>query len=455
MLAKVEHNKENAAQAGLRLAYLVSQYPTVSHTFILREIRYLRQLGCDVHVISISSADRPPEKMTPEEADELGRTVYVKAIGLLGALGQQCAMLFTHPRSYVQGLYYALALAKLDLRKTIRCLFYFAEAVIVGRWMRREQLTHVHIHFSSTVGLIMRRMFPGTISMTLHGTDEFVDPVGFWLADKVAAASFVCAISSYGRSQIMYASPPAEWSKIEVAPLGIDPALFNPRAFRERPAPFEVFCVGRLVPVKAHHILLAAIELLVRAGRDVRLHLVGDGPSRAALESEVAARGLQACVVFEGWRNQDEVRVLYEQADAFALASFAEGVPVVLMEAMAMEIPCVATRITGIPELIRDGIEGLLVTPSDEAALAEALARLMDDAALRRRLGQAGRQRIIEKYNLARNSEHLAGIFRRRLAGTPAMWGGAPRAPEVAFTQTRATVPAESDGALDDSLAKV
>jgi glycosyltransferase involved in cell wall biosynthesis len=122
-------------------------------------------------------------------------------------------------------------------------------------------------------------------------------------------------------------------------------------------------------------------------------------------------------VVFEGWLNQDRVRELYRQSDIFALASFAEGVPVVLMEAMAMEIACVSTRITGVPELIRDGVDGCLVTPADEDELAQNIARLMDDPNLRRRLGAAGRRRVLEKYDLAHNVEHLAGIFQRRLAG--------------------------------------
>jgi glycosyltransferase involved in cell wall biosynthesis len=121
-------------------------------------------------------------------------------------------------------------------------------------------------------------------------------------------------------------------------------------------------------------------------------------------------------VIVEGWKNQTEVRELYRRADIFALASFAEGVPVVLMEAMAMQLPCVATRITGIPELIRDGIDGLLVTPSDAAELAVAIARLIDDPGLRRRLAAAGRVRVEEKYHLATNVARLGEIFRRRLS---------------------------------------
>ena len=199
-------------------------------------------------------------------------------------------------------------------------------------------------------------------------------------------------------------------------PLGVDLIVFSPRPFRENPAPFEVICVGRLAPAKAQQILIQATETLVKEGYDVRLRLVGDGPDRHRLEQYVTACKLSKHVVFEGALNQDRVRELYRQADIFALASFAEGVPVVLMEAMAMEIPCVATCITGIPELIRDGLDGLLVPPSDASALAEAIARLMDDANLRRRLGLAGRRRVLEKYDLTRNTERQARLFRQRIA---------------------------------------
>ena len=203
---------------------------------------------------------------------------------------------------------------------------------------------------------------------------------------------------------------------MEVAPLGIDPAVYEPAPFRESPGMFEIVCVGRLTPFKAQHVLLESVHSLVREGRRVRLRFVGDGPDRAGLEARIRSLNLSAQVSVEGWRNQAEVRQFYRQADIFALASFAEGVPVVLMEAMAMQIPCVATRITGVPELIRDGIDGLLVTPSDPVELAGAIARLIDDVDLRRRLGAAGRARVQGKYHLATNVGHLADIFRRRLS---------------------------------------
>jgi glycosyltransferase involved in cell wall biosynthesis len=401
----------------MRIAYLVSQYPAINHTFVLREIRQLRAAGFDVRVISIAAPDRPLKRMGADEQEEAAQTYYIKPRGVSGALRAHLTTLATRPLAYLRGLFYALRLGRLDARKTFWHLLYFAEAVMVGRRLRQLRVSHMHIHFSSTVGLIVRRVFPVSMSVTLHGAQEFHDPVGFNLAEKTRESLFVCTISSYGRSQVMKSVDYEDWDKIEVSPLGVDPAVFVPRPFRESPEIFEIICVGRLSPFKGQMVLVSAVDRLLQEGRNVRLRLVGDGPDRAMLERNVKARGLTGSVVFEGWLNQDRVRELYRQSDIFALASFAEGVPVVLMEAMAMEIACVSTRITGVPELIRDGVDGCLVTPADEDELAQNIARLMDDPNLRRRLGAAGRRRVLEKYDLAHNVEHLAGIFQRRLAG--------------------------------------
>jgi glycosyltransferase involved in cell wall biosynthesis len=258
--------------------------------------------------------------------------------------------------------------------------------------------------------LLVSRIFPVSFSMTIHGPEEFNDTDAFHMADKVAAASLVTTISRFASSQVMRASDPDHWPKIRTVPLGVDPGDFTPRP---APSGFEILCVGRLAPVKAHIVLIAAVGRLVSVGRkDVRLVLIGDGPSRQAIEREIARRNLTGYVRLEGALNHDRVLDFYRRASVFALASFAEGVPVVLMEAMAMEVPCVATWIAGVPELIRNGVDGLLVPPADEDALASAIARLMDDPELASRLGRSGRKRIVECYHLAKNVASLAATFR-------------------------------------------
>ena len=189
------------------------------------------------------------------------------------------------------------------------------------------------------------------------------------------------------------------------------------RPHRADPERFELLCVGRLAAAKGHHILLDAVHQLLGEGRSIRLRLAGDGPERQGLERRIAELGLGQNVEVLGALNQDRVRQLYRETDLFVLTSFAEGVPVVLMEAMAMEIPCVSTWITGVPELIRHAVDGWLVPPGDAGEAARGIAHLMDNPDLRQQLGASGRTRVIEKYNLGRNTAHLAEIFKRRLSG--------------------------------------
>lgn len=365
---------------------------------------------------SVRPPDRAAAQLTEDEREEHARCWYIKPAGISGAAAATIRTLAIHPVGWFRGLAYALRLAGLNLGAAARNLFYFVEAVMAGDWMRRRGLSHAHTHFSSTVVLLVERVFPVTVSMTLHGSAEFYDPEGFYLAQKIAASRFLIAISRYGRSQMMKSSASDHWDKIEVCPLGVDPEIFLPAAFRRDPEVFQITSVGQLAPAKGQPLLVSAVAKLIERGRRVRLRLVGDGPLRPDIERQVKRLGLERHVVLEGALNQDRVRAIYAETDIYALPSFAEGVPVVLMEAMAMQIACVASWITGVPELMRDGIDGLLIPPADDDALAAAIERLIDDPALRRRLGESGRARVAELYNLQRNTERLAELFRRRLS---------------------------------------
>jgi colanic acid/amylovoran biosynthesis glycosyltransferase len=404
---------DNIYYVNSRIGYLVSQYPATNHTFILREVRGLRATGAKIEVCSIRRPDRQLASMTPEEQEESTAAFYVSFPQILGAHLRTFA---ARPAKYLRGFVYSCWLAGPDLKRLAYHLAYLAQAIVVGDWLRKQGIAHLHSHFSSTVALLTSHVFPITWSATFHGPDEFTDPIGFHLAEKCRSAAFHCAVSNFAQSQMMRWSSPTNWPKYEVARLGVDTKMFLPRPFRESPETYEIIFVGRLAPVKAQHVLLDAIGILVKRGRSVRLRLVGGGESRSSLKSQIQKSGLQGHVVLEGPLNQDRVLELYRQTDIFALASFAEGIPVVLMEAMAMEIPCIATWVNGIPELIRDGIDGLLVAPSDVEGLANAIERLIDDSELRRRLGQAGRRRVIADYNLERNVAALGEIFQRRLS---------------------------------------
>ncbi|HFD88187.1 MAG TPA: colanic acid biosynthesis glycosyltransferase WcaL [Gammaproteobacteria bacterium] len=409
---------EQTTEKAPSLAYIVSQYPMLSMIFIIREVVQLRARGFHIDVASINAADRSTEGLTRDEANESALTYYVKPEGAKGALQAHVDTLKENAGGYWRGLQLIFKLGGTDLKDIFYNLMYFTEALMVGRWMTKKGQTHLHAHLgaqSATVALYVKRVFGFGFSITVHGPDEFYDAPGQYLTQKVEASDFIVCISNFARSQLMKLSDYKHWHKLEVSRLGVDPEVFTPRPFEENPEVFEIICVGRLCSAKGQHILVDAIHQLIEQQRPVRLRIVGDGPDRPSLEQHVDALDLRRHIIFEGAVNQDRIRDLYSRAHAFSMPSFAEGIPVVLMESMAMEIPCVTTRITGIPELIRDGIDGILVAPSSTEELSEALGRLMDDPELRRTLGENGRKRVVEHYDLAKNVERLGDIFQRRL----------------------------------------
>ena len=408
----MEEGRTSLTPGQTKIAYLVSQYPTISHTFILREIRRLRELGFDIRVASVRAPDRLYELLSIEEQEEQRATFYIKPAGATAAIQAMLSLLRRRPIALLAGFAFSLRLARFNPKTSLANLFYLAEAALFVEWMRREGLSRVHMHFTTTVGLLARRLVPLSTSATIHGSAEFMDPRGFHLREKIDAFDLLCAISEYGRDQLKRLADRQHWSKLRVSRLGVDPAVYSPRPFRYNPSPFEIICVGRLSAGKGQDILIAAFARLVKQGRAVVLRLVGDGEERAALEHQAAEAGCGASIIFEGFLNAYSVHDRYQQADLFALASMAEGIPVVLMEAMAMEIPCVATSVGGVPELIRHEVDGLLVAPGDEEQLATALARCLDDTELRQRLGKAGRRRVMECYDLNRNTAALAEILR-------------------------------------------
>ena len=399
------------------MGFLISRYPAVSHTFILREVLALRACGLRIETASINAPDLPPATMPPEESAETRATYYVKQHGVPGALAAHSWAVVRQPAGWWRGLKLAVRLGRGDVRSVLRGLAYFTEALMIGRWMSRRGLRHLHVHFATAaanVGLYVKAVCGVSLSITVHGPDEFDNVEAQCLPQKFAAADFLFCIGRYARSQVMRLSAPADWHKLEIAPLGVDVAEFAPRGERG-PGPFHVVCVGRLTPAKGQRVLLEAARQMQAAGREFVITFAGAGPDEAQLKTATTAWGLDARVRFAGALNRPAVRALYASADALVLPSFAEGIPVVLMEAMASGIPCVSTRITGIPELIRSDAEGLLVAPADEVALAQAITRLMDDPALCGQIARAARARVESDYHLGRNVTHLAALFAQRL----------------------------------------
>jgi colanic acid/amylovoran biosynthesis glycosyltransferase len=403
----------------MRIAYLLARYPALSHTFIFREVAELRKHGFDIRLCSINESDRLISVMPPDEGMEVRRTYYIKRAGIPAILGGNAAEFLRSPFHFLWMLVVVLRAADLDLRQMARMLFYFAEAVMVGRWMRSRDCSHLHVHFGSqvaTVAWIVHKLFPVTYSMTIHGPDEFYQAGRMMLSQKVAGAKFVFCISEFARSQLMLLSEPAHWPKLIIAPLGVDPEDFQRAAEPPEDTAFRILCVARYAPAKGIDILMQAAARLRQQGHNLVVRIVGDGPDRRRLASLCKTLG-NPCDLL-GPAPRTVVPDLLASSDAFVLPSFAEGVPVSLMEAMAAGVPCVSTRIAGIPELIRDEVDGILVPPGNVDELAAAILRLMKEPGLRTRLAETARRRVEQKYNLTRNVDHLARQFELHLKDT-------------------------------------
>lgn len=283
------------------------------------------------------------------------------------------------------------------------------------RLMRHHALSHLHNHFadsSCSVAMIAAVMGGTTFSFTIHGPSEFYDPKGWRIDEKVRRALFVNCISHFCRSQVMLFAPLDCWAKLRIVHCGVEPLAFEARRHEGRGG--KLLFVGRLTAVKGLPILLEVLAKL----DGVRLDIAGDGPDRHLLEEQARALNISSRVKFVGYQSQQQVRDLLKAADLFVMSSFAEGVPVVLMEAMAAGVPVVATRIAGIPELIRDGHSGLLVSAGDADEMATAVDRLLGDAELRNRLANAARQDIEREFNIQTESRWLATILSSAIAGT-------------------------------------
>ena len=397
--------------ASLRIAYLTGVYPLASHTFIQREIASLRGLGSNIMITSI----RQPESreiIGPEEEAAQAETFYVLAAAKnpLRLLGDHLALLLSAPTRWLKALGLALRTHRPGLKGFIWQFFYFAEAGILARHLQKLGVTHLHNHFadsSATVSMLTSALTNIPYSFTLHGPTELFAPESWHMAEKVAQAKLVICISHFARSQVMLFSDPEHWHKLRIVHCGVQPARYA-----NKPAPSEggmkLLFVGRLDPVKGLRVLMEAFEAARAKAPDITLSIIGDGEDRAWVEAE--ARRIGGIEVL-GYRSQDFVAETLGGSDVLVLPSFAEGVPVALMEAMVSCRPVVASRVGGVQELVEDGVSGRVVAPGDVSALAEAFVELASNPARWRTMGEAGRAKVEAEFDIDREAIWLKAIL--------------------------------------------
>lgn len=395
-----------------RVAYLTGQYPAVSHTFIQREITALQGLGLDIRPCSIR---RPLQDhlLGPQEQQAEAETFYVLATAkrIWPLLAGQFAML-RRPGRYVSALKLAWQTRTPGIQSLIYQLFYFLEASVLAHHFQKQGITHVHNHFadsSANVAVLAAKLAGIDFSYTLHGPAELFEPYRWQLPIKTAEAKFVVCISHFARSQAMYFSDPSDWDKLKIVHCGIEPALYETSPEKAAADEVRLIFVGRLAPIKGLRVLIEAFEKVRLSRPGLRLTLVGDGEDRANLE--LLAAGMDGAIEFTGYQSQDAVAGQLAKADILVLPSFAEGVPVVLMEAMASRKPVITSIVAGIPELVEDGVSGFLVPPGDPVALAEKIDVLAGDAARRLKMGVAGRAKVQVEFNSAIEAARIGALF--------------------------------------------
>lgn len=397
----------------LHLAYVLNTYPAASQTFIRREIRALEDQGVRVDRIALRGWNA--QVVDPRDADERERTHYVLRRGLPGLVGPVLRILAGAPVAWARAAVQAVRMARRSDRGLAYHLAYLAEACRVAELSKSLRFHHVHAHFGTNaaeVVMLARILGAPAYSFTVHGPEEFDAPVALHLREKIESSSFVVAISSFGRSQLFRCLPHAAWPKVKVVHCGID------REFREGAAlPLtdqpRLVCVGRLCEQKGQLLLVEAAASLAAKGVGFELVLAGDGDMRAALEALVAARGLQSHVRITGWLTSAQVREEMLAARAVVLPSFAEGLPVVLMEAMALARPVLTTGVAGIPELVEHGRHGWLVAPGDVASLATALKQVLDTPPDRlAEMGRAAREKVLRRHCADESARRLLGHIR-------------------------------------------
>ncbi|MGN6529573.1 MAG: glycosyltransferase family 4 protein [Burkholderiaceae bacterium] len=408
----------------MKVAYLVNQYPKVSHTFIRREIFALERQGLEVARFAIRGWDA--EVKGDEDLAERDRTRHVLRGGVGGLLARAARRCIADPGRAWTALRAALAMGRQAERPWPYHLVYFLEACTVADWLREEGAAHLHAHFGTNSAEVARlaHLLSGVpYSFTVHGPEEFDKPKFLHLADKIRDAAFVVAISSYGRSQLWRWLPAGDWAKVQVVHCALEKSFFAPSARLTVGTAPRLVNVGRLCAQKGQLLLVEAAARLAGAGADFELVLCGDGEMRAPIEAAIARHGLQRHVRITGWISSDTVREELLAARALVLPSFAEGLPVVVMEAMAVGRPVVTTRIAGIPELVRDGVDGWLVPPGSIEDLVQAMgACLAASPETLAGLGASARARVQERHDADVEAGKLGTLFAASAAA------GMPRA---------------------------
>jgi len=403
------------------LAYLMNSYPVTSGTFIRDEIRAIERHGVPVHRFAVRQWDQP--LVDPRDEEEQAKTQYLLTGNLVGLLRDGLLELVRNPAGFFRTIALAARLRWRAGRGFIRHAAYFLEAIAFKRQAVARGIGHVHVHFSTNataVAMLAQRLGGPGYSFTVHGPDELLDPVGNSLALKVERARFVAAITHFCRSQLIWFAGHDSAAKIQVMRCGIDVEA-HAVAPPITPDNQTFVCLGRLCPQKGQAMLPAIVARLRKGFPGVKLVLIGGGDLQETIEAEIARHGVGDAITLTGYMRQANALKHVANARALLLPSAAEGLPIVIMEAMALGKPVISTYIAGIPELL-DGDAGWIIPAGDEQATETAMrAALTASPQTLAAMGREGRARVVQHHRIDRLATQLIGTFRQHttLGGAP------------------------------------
>lgn len=400
----------------MKIGYVLNTYPSPSHSFIRREIKALERRGLTIARFAM----RAYEGSLADKCDraEAKRTDHVLSHGM-GALALSLARQAGRaPVRFVSALGLALKAGRQSRAGVFKHLIYLAEAAYVTERARALGLERLHAHFgtnAATVAMLAHALGAPPYSFTVHGPEEFDRPEALALPLKLEQADFAVAISSFGRSQLLRWAPLREWRRVHVVHCGVEPAKFGTPVPLPVGRPLRLVNIGRFHEQKGQLLLIRAIAELARREVPVHLTLVGDGPLRPAIERAISHDGLGAQISLTGWLDEGGVRAALDGAHGLVLSSFAEGLPMVVMEAMAAGRPVIATNVAGVAELMRHGKTGWLVAAGDVEELVDAITDMaMTGPEKLMSMGRSARARALTRHDIDTEAEKLAALFAQR-----------------------------------------
>lgn len=401
----------------MKIAYLINTYPKPSHTFIRREIAALEKMGWQVHRFAMRS-DRH-QLVDPVDFVENDRTEHILELGGWNLLTSAFGWMGRHPKQSLAGLAMAWRCGLKGAGRQpstggpLRHLIYLMEAAHVARRSRELGLKHIHAHFgtnSATVAMLSQALGGPSFSFTVHGPEEFDSPRAFSFPEKIARAKFVVGISSFGRSQLYRWCQIEDWPKIKVVHCGVETSGYSAPAPMPEGGP-HLAAIGRLTEQKGFPLLIETVALAAERLPNLTLTICGDGELRPLVDREIARRGIGKHIKIIGWVDEAGVRAAIAASHALILPSLAEGLPLVVIEAMACGRPVIATAINGVPELMTPET-GWMVPAGDPTALADAIQQLSETPNDRlAQMGLAARTRVMARHDGSTEAAKLAALF--------------------------------------------